>query len=82
MWAQGQDAAGGALDYHSHGRLRKGFALVAWPADYGVAGNETFLMNHFGDIYLKNLGPDTPRIAETMRVFNPDRSWSKLRALD
>lgn len=78
--AQGSDAAGGALDYRANGRLRSGFALVAWPAEYGVDGTQSFLINHFGDIYRKDLGAGTGRVVESMSEFNPDRSWSKISA--
>jgi hypothetical protein len=80
--AQGPDASGGALDYRKDGRLRKGFALVAWPAEYGVAGTLSFLINHFGDIYQKDLGADTAQVAADMTAFNPDRSWTRLNALE
>ena len=80
--AQGPDAAGGALDYHTNGRLRKGFALIAWPAEYGVDGTQSFLINHFADIYQRDLGADTSRIAENLTVFNPDRNWRRFNGLD
>jgi hypothetical protein len=80
--AQGPDAAGGALDYRTKGRLRKGFALIAWPAEYGVDGAQSFLINHFGDIYQRDLGADTSRIAEGLTVFNPDRNWRRFTGLD
>jgi len=78
LLAQGPDAYGGALDYCVKGRLRKGFALIAWPAEYGVDGVRSFLINHFGDVYQKDMGPDTSRMAECMEVFNPDRSWTRV----
>ena len=77
LTAQGPDAPGGALDYRVNGTLRKGFALVAWPAEYGVSGQHTFLINHLGDMYRKDLASDTGRLAEEMTVFNPDRSWTR-----
>ena len=80
--AQGPDAAGGAVDYRTKGRLRKGFALIAWPAEYGVDGTQSFLVNHFGDIYEKDLGTDTTRTAGNMAAFNPDRGWRKFNGLD
>jgi len=79
---QGPDAAGGALDYRTNGRLRKGFALIAWPAEYGIDGTQSFLINHLGDIYQKDLGAETGRIAGTMMVFNPDRSWRRFIGQD
>ena len=80
--AQGRDAAGGALDYRTKGQLRKGFALIAWPAEYGVDGTVSFLINHFGDLFRKDLGAETSRIVDQMTAFNPDRSWSKINVPD
>ena len=82
LTSQGPDAAGGALDYRTNGRLRKGFALVAWPAEYGVDGVQTFVMNHFGDVYEQDLGEATGEIAGQMLAFNPDRKWSRHDARD
>ena len=75
--AQGPDAAGGARDYRVGGRLTNGFALVAWPAEYGVTGVRTFQVNHLGDVYAKDLGSDTSRTA-TMTTFALDRTWVKV----
>ena len=77
LTAQGLAATGGTLDYRTKGRLRKGFAMIAWPAEYRVEGVRTFLINHFGDVYQKDLGPDTARLAEGMNVFNPDPTWCR-----
>jgi len=74
--AQGPSAYGGTHDYRVNGKLRKGFALIAWPAKYGVDGLHSFLINYFGDVYEKNMGPDTNRKAKSMVVFDPDRSWT------
>jgi len=57
--------------------LRNGFALVAWPAHYGVGGIRSFLINHLGNLHQKDLGPDTAHTAEAMSVYNPDASWIK-----
>jgi len=72
---QGADAQGGAASYLEHGRLTKGYALVAFPAKYGDSGVMTFIVNQYGIVYEKNLGPDTPRIAQKMTAYDPDRSW-------
>ena len=58
---QGPNASGGALDYVVHGRMIGGFALVAYPAEYGNSGVMTFLVNHQGNVYQKDLGPNTAR---------------------
>jgi hypothetical protein len=72
---QGADAQGGPASYFSHGRLIKGFALVAYPATYGDSGVMTFIVNQHGIVFEKNLGPDTAHIAQKMTAYNPDRSW-------
>ncbi|HUM17132.1 MAG TPA: DUF2950 domain-containing protein [Candidatus Nitrosotalea sp.] len=73
--AQGPDAEGGALSYVVKGRMFGGFALVAYPADYGVSGVKTFLVNHRGVVYAKDLGPNTATLARQMKSFNPDKTW-------
>ena len=78
LTAQGPKAVGGALDYRVKGRMRAGFALIAWPARYRIDGVRSFLINHLGDVYQKDLGPATRHEAECMTVFNPDRTWSRL----
>jgi hypothetical protein len=55
-----------------------GFALAAWPAAYSVTGRRTFVVSHAGEVYSKDLGPDTSRAVVRIVVFNPDRSWSRL----
>lgn len=75
--AQGKDAPGGAYDYVVRGRMIGGFALVAYPADYGVSGVMTFIVNHNGIVYQKNLGKNTGDIAGAMTKYNPDKSWTK-----
>jgi hypothetical protein len=76
--AQGKDAPGGAYGYLAHGRMIGGFALVAYPAQYGVSGVMTFIVNHEGVVYQKNLGPNTAAIARAMKQFNPDDTWQKV----
>jgi hypothetical protein len=75
---QGAAAQGGALDYVVQGKMIGGFALVAWPAEYGNSGVMTFLVNHAGTVFEKDLGPGTAKIAQRMTAFNPDSSWSKV----
>jgi hypothetical protein len=55
-----------------------GFALVAYPAKYGSSGVMTFMVNQDGIVYQKNLGKDSTKIAEAMKVFNPDKTWVKV----
>jgi hypothetical protein len=73
--AQGPDAEGGAADYVVNGKMIGGFALIAFPAEYGVSGIETFLVNHRGKVYEKDLGANTGVSARQTLRFNPDKSW-------
>jgi hypothetical protein len=73
--AQGPDAQGGALNYVVKGKMFGGFALVAYPAAYGVSGVKTFLVNHDGIVYEKDLGPTTTTLARQIKSFNPDKTW-------
>jgi hypothetical protein len=75
---QGPAANGGELDYVAHGKMIGGFALVAYPAEYRNSGVMTFIVNHAGTVYQKDLGPDTAKLAERMKSFNPDQSWQKV----
>jgi hypothetical protein len=75
---QGSGAPGGAYDYVVNGKMIGGFALVAYPASYGNSGVMTFVVNHDGIVYEKNLGPDTAAVAQKMTRFNPDKSWKRL----
>jgi DUF2950 family protein len=77
---QGANVPGGAIDYVARGKMIGGFALVAYPAEYGNSGVMTFLINHAGTIYQKDLGPSTERMAERMTAFNPDQTWKKVDA--
>ena len=77
LTAQGPDAAGGAYDYRVRGKMIGGFALVAYPARWGVSGVMTFVCNHDGVVFEKNLGSDTQKTAQAMTLFNPDSSWKK-----
>ena len=72
---QGKNAPGGAYDYVVRGHMIGGFALVAFPAQYGASGVMTFLVNQDGVVYQKDLGPDTTEIARRMTEFNPDETW-------
>jgi hypothetical protein len=72
---QGASAQDGAYDYVANGKMIGGFALIAWPAEYGNSGITTFLINHDGIIYQKDLGPETEKIAQQIDSFNPDSSW-------
>jgi hypothetical protein len=77
LTAQGNEAPGGAYDYIVDGRMIGGFAFIGWPARWGVAGVMTFICNHEGVVYQKNLGKDTPAIAGGMKLYDPDSTWAK-----
>jgi hypothetical protein len=74
---QGPHAAGGAYDYLVNGEMIGGFALIAVPADYGNSGVMTFIVNHDGVVFSKDLGPDTAKIAGAIATFDPDASWKR-----
>lgn len=76
--AQGKDAPGGSYDYVVKGNMIGGFAVVAWPAKYGNSGVMTFIVNHDGVVYQKDLGPKTGKIAKAMKRYDPDQSWKKV----
>jgi hypothetical protein len=73
--AQGPDAPGGAADYVVKGKMIGGFALVAFPEEYGVSGIKTFIVNHDGIVYQKDLGPMTGVLARQITRYNPDKTW-------
>ena len=75
---QGPNAPGGALDYVVDGKMIGGFGLVAYPAEYGNSGVMTFVVNHAGTVYQKDLGENTAAIAKRITAFNPDQTWKKV----
>jgi hypothetical protein len=75
---QGPNAPGGELNYIVRGKMIGGYALVAYPAEYSNSGVMTFLVNHQGVIYEKDLGENTTRIASGLTVFNPDSGWQRV----
>ncbi len=76
--AQGKNARGGEYDYVVNGKMIGGFALVAYPAEYGNLGIMTFIVNQDGVVYEKDLGKDTVKIAAAMKKFDPDSTWKKV----
>jgi hypothetical protein len=79
LTSQGPDAPGGAYDYVVPGRKKMigGFGLVAYPARYGWSGVMSFIVNHDGVVYEKDLGPQTDADIRKMTAFNPDSSWKR-----
>lgn len=77
---QGASADGGAVDYVVKGKMIGGFALIAYPAQYGNSGIMTFMVNNEGVVFQKDLGPDTAKRARKIDAFSPDTSWTKVDA--
>jgi hypothetical protein len=75
---QGSDAPGGAFNYVVKGKMIGGFALIAYPAEYGNSGVMTFLVNFAGTVYQKDLGKRTEAIASRISLFDPDQTWKKV----
>jgi hypothetical protein len=73
---QGKSAPGGKYNYIINGNMVAGFALVAFPANWGRSGVMTFIVNQDGRVYQKNLGPETMKIAQEMKSYNPDGTWA------
>jgi hypothetical protein len=76
--SQGKNAPGGEYDYVVNGKMVGGFALVAYPAEYGDSGVITFIVNQDGVVYEKHLGKDTEKIAAAMKKYDPDKTWRKV----
>lgn len=76
--AQGQSAPRGAYAYTLGDNMSRGFALVAWPARYGDSGVMTFIVSHEGQVFEKDLGPESPKLAQAMAAFDPDSSWQEV----
>jgi Protein of unknown function (DUF2950) len=77
LTAQGENAVGGARDFLVGGHMLGGFAMVAWPAEYGVTGVNTFIVNQLGQVYEKDLGDRTDELVKAITRFDPDKSWKK-----
>lgn len=77
---QGSDAPGGAFNYVVKRKMIGGFALLAYPAEYGNSGVMTFMVNHAGTVYQKDLGKSTEFLAKRIVLFDPDQTWKKVDA--
>ena len=75
LTAQGPNARPGSRDYVVNGMMIGGFAAIAWPANYGVTGVQTFQVNNDGVVYQKDLGPDTAKLAPAIERYDPDETW-------
>jgi hypothetical protein len=76
LTSQGKHAPGGKFTYLINGRMIAGFALVAWPAEWGDTGVMTFVVNQQGKVYQKNLGSKTAKVAKAMTIYDPDDTWT------
>jgi hypothetical protein len=76
---QGKQAPGGKYDYVINGRMIGGFALVAWPAQWGNSGVMTFIVNQQGNVCQKNLGPKTSSVANGITAYDPDDTWTLVK---
>ena len=79
LTAQGPSAPGGAYDYKLGNAMSRGFALIAWPAEYGESGVMSFMISHEGEVFEKDLGPDSDQEARLMTNFDPDSSWVEVK---
>jgi hypothetical protein len=77
LTGQGKDAPSGAFNYLVHGKMFGGFAVLAYPATYGVSGVKSFMVSHAGVVYEGDLGPDTAAKAAKIRQFNPGPGWTR-----
>jgi hypothetical protein len=75
---QGKNAPGGAYSYVINGRMIAGFAMVAYPAEWGKSGVMTFIVSHNGKVYEKNLGKDSAAIGAKMTTFDPGAGWKQV----
>jgi hypothetical protein len=82
LYRQGENANGGAREYFENGVLTGGFALIAWPADYGASGVMTFIVNQDGVVFQKDLGEDTATAVDAIESFDPDSSWTAVVSSD
>ncbi len=80
LTSQGASAPGGAMDYMVGGKLIGGFAVVAWPAEYGNSGIMTFVINHEGKIYQRALGEGTAKTAKSMIAYDPGPEWKAVES--
>jgi hypothetical protein len=73
---QTANAPNGARNYIVNGKMTTGFAVVAYPAEYGNSGIMTFIINQDGILLQKDLGKTTTQIASAMTQFDPDPTWT------
>jgi hypothetical protein len=77
LTGQGEHAPGGAYDYVAKGKMIGGFAVIAYPAKYGVSGVKTFMLSQDDVVYESDLGSRTQQVAEKIQKFDPGNGWKK-----
>ncbi len=82
LTSQGPNAPGGAYDYLVREDLIGGFAVLAFPAEYGESGIMTFLVNHHGVVYQRDLGPETTAEAGHITALDPSEAWEAVTESD
>ncbi len=75
---QGSHAPGGAYSYVINGRMIAGFAMIAYPAEYGQSGVMTFIVSHNGKVYEKDLGKHSTALAARIATFDPGAGWEEV----
>ena len=78
LTGQGPSAPGGAYSYLIGDKMSRGFALIAWPAKYADTGVMSFMISHDGQVFEKDLGPEGEKVAQSMKLFDPDDSWKEV----
>jgi len=82
LTAQGEHAKGGAYSYLQGNNMKLGFALLAWPEEYGESGVISFLVSHEGVVYEQDLGRESASVAENISTFNPSSNWKPVDEVD
>ena len=80
--AQGEHARGGAYSYLIGDQMRAGFAVIAWPDEYGDSGVMSFMVSHAGIVYEQDLGPDSASIAAAMQLYDPGPGWTPVQEVN
>ena len=78
LMGQGKHASGGAKNYIVNGKMTRGFAFLAYPAQYANSGMMSFIINQDGILYQKDLGPKTAELANALDEYDPDKTWVKV----
>ena len=78
LMRQGKHASGGAKNYIVNGKMTRGFAFLAYPAEYANSGMMSFIINQDGILYQKDLGPKTADLANALDEYDPDKTWVRV----